>query len=45
VVVASLSALAHFLLIPSYPLWSILLFAMNVFIIWALVSPRSETRW
>jgi len=42
VVVASLSALAHFLLIPSYPLWSILLVAMNVFIIWALVSPRSE---
>jgi hypothetical protein len=45
VVVASLSALAHFLLIPSYPLWSILLVAMNVFIIWALVSPRSEARW
>lgn len=45
VVVASFSALANFLFIPYYPFWSILLVAMNAFIIWALVSPRSGTRW
>jgi hypothetical protein len=45
VVIASFSALANFLFIPYYPLWSIVLVAMNAFIIWALISPRSETRW
>jgi len=44
VVVASFSALANFLFIPNYPLWSTMLVVMNAFIIWALVSPRSETR-
>ena len=45
VVVASFMALANFLFIPFYPLWSIVLVALSVLIIWALVSPRSETRW
>ena len=36
VVMAVLSAIANFLLIPYYPLWSLLIIVLDVFVIWAL---------
>ncbi|HTZ92739.1 MAG TPA: hypothetical protein VMB74_10120 [Streptosporangiaceae bacterium] len=38
VVLATLSAVASFLNLPFYPIWSIILIAFDLFIIWALVS-------
>jgi hypothetical protein len=38
VFLASLAAIAAFLTIPYYPVWSIVLIAIDVFIIWALVN-------
>jgi hypothetical protein len=38
IVLAVFSALANFLFIPYYPIWSIILIAIDVFIIWALAS-------
>jgi hypothetical protein len=40
VVIASLSAIANFLFIPYYPVWSIVVIAIDLFVIWALLSPR-----
>jgi hypothetical protein len=42
IVLAVFSALANFLFIPYYPVWSIILIAMDVFIIWALASGISR---
>jgi hypothetical protein len=36
---ASLSAVANFFCIPYYPLWAILLIALDVWVIWALTRP------
>jgi hypothetical protein len=36
VVLASLSAIANFLFLPYYPLWSMLIIATDVAVIWAL---------
>ena len=42
---ASLSAIANFFFIPYYPLWSILVIALDVAVIWALsVYGRTEAR-
>lgn len=38
VVLAGLGALANFIWLPHYPLWSIVLIALDVFIIWALCA-------
>ncbi|SEE21540.1 hypothetical protein SAMN05216483_5640 [Streptomyces sp. 2131.1] len=38
VVLAGLGALANFAWLPHYPLWSIVLIAVDVFIIWALCT-------
>ncbi|PZT73700.1 MULTISPECIES: DUF7144 family membrane protein [unclassified Streptomyces] len=38
VILAGLGALANFLWLPYYPLWSVVLIAIDVFIIWALCS-------
>ncbi len=38
VILATLSAVANFLFIPYYPVWSIILIAIDVYIIWALVK-------
>ncbi|THA62627.1 hypothetical protein E6P78_23050 [Streptomyces sp. A0958] len=38
VVLAGLGALANFVWLPYYPLWSIVLIAVDIFIIWALCS-------
>jgi len=42
VALATLSAVASFLTIPYYPLWSIVVIAIDVFIIWALLYPRRQ---
>lgn len=43
VVLAALSTIANFLWIPYYPLWSVVIIALNVAVIWALCvyRPRS----
>jgi len=42
VVLVSFSAIANFMYIPYYPVWSIVLIAIDLFVIWALLSPRRE---
>ncbi|MEU9126628.1 hypothetical protein AB0D08_00700 [Kitasatospora sp. NPDC048540] len=39
---ASLSAIAAFLSLPYYPLWSLVLLAIDVFVIWALCVYHKE---
>jgi hypothetical protein len=36
---AMLSALANFFFIPYYPAWSILIIALNIWVIWSLTRP------
>jgi hypothetical protein len=38
IVLAVLSAIANFFFLPYYPLWAIVIIAVNVFIIWALAT-------
>lgn len=38
VAVAGLGAIANFLWVPYYPLWALVLVAVNIFIIWALCT-------
>jgi hypothetical protein len=40
ILIAGLSALANFFWLPYYPLWSIIIIAIDVFVIWALCSVR-----
>jgi hypothetical protein len=43
VVLAVISGIANFLFLPYYPVWSIIVVAIDVFIIWALVTgPRQR---
>jgi hypothetical protein len=42
IVLAVISGLANFLFLPYYPLWSIIVIAIDVFIVWALASPRRQ---
>lgn len=39
-VLAVISAVANFVFIPYQPLWSLVVIAIDAFIIWALLSPR-----
>ena len=39
IVLAGLSAIANFFFIPYYPFWSIVLIALDVWVIWALTRP------
>ena len=41
---AMLSAIANFFFIPYYPFWSILLIALDVWVIWALTRPGAMER-
>jgi hypothetical protein len=41
---AVLSAIANFMFIPYYPFWSLLIIAVDVFIIWALAAHGREIR-
>lgn len=40
IILATCSAIANFLFIPYYPLWTILIIALDVFVIFALASYR-----
>ena len=40
VIIASVSAIVNFLYIPYYPVWSVVLIAIDAVVIWALASPR-----
>jgi len=40
VVVAIMSAVGSFLWLPFYPIWSIIVIAVDVFVIWALATAR-----
>jgi hypothetical protein len=39
IVLAGLSALANFFFIPYYPFWSLLMIALDIWVIWALTRP------
>ncbi|GAA4361594.1 DUF7144 family membrane protein [Angustibacter luteus] len=39
---ASLQALANFLWLPYYPIWGIIIIALDVFIIWGLATTRLD---
>jgi hypothetical protein len=39
IVLAMLSAVLNFFFIPYYPFWSILIIALNVWVIWSLTRP------
>ena len=41
---ALLSAVANFFFIPYYPFWSILIIALDVWVIWALTRPFEAVR-
>ena len=38
ILVASVSLIANFMFIPHYPLWSILIIAFDIFVIWAVTA-------
>jgi hypothetical protein len=44
VILATLSAIASFLFLPYYPFWSVIMIAIDVYIIWALVKGPGRRR-
>jgi predicted membrane metal-binding protein len=44
IVLAGLSAIANFFFIPYYPFWSILVIALDIWVIWALTRPGIVAR-
>jgi hypothetical protein len=44
IVLAVLSAISNFFFLPYYPLWSLVVIALDIFVIWALASARDMTR-
>jgi hypothetical protein len=44
VALAVLSAIANFLWLPYYPVWSIIVIALNVTVIWAITAHGGEMR-
>ena len=42
IVVASASLIANFMFIPHYPVWSLLIIALDIAVIWALATYRTE---
>jgi hypothetical protein len=44
ITLALLSAIANFLFIPYYPFWSLLIIALDVFVIWALAAHGGDVR-
>jgi hypothetical protein len=38
IILAGVSALANFAFIPYYPVWSLVIIALDVFVIWALAA-------
>jgi hypothetical protein len=43
IVIAALSIIANFLWLPYYPLWSILVIALDLIVIWAVTTWRTES--
>ncbi|GAA3517893.1 DUF7144 family membrane protein [Actinocatenispora rupis] len=44
IVLASLSAIANFFFIPYYPFWSLVMIALDAFVIWSLATVGSGAR-
>ncbi len=44
ITLAVLSAIANFLFIPYYPIWALLIIALDVFVIWALAAHGGDVR-
>jgi hypothetical protein len=44
ITLALLSAISNFLFIPYYPFWSLLIIALDVFVIWAVAARGGELR-
>ncbi|NWF25378.1 hypothetical protein HW130_03715 [Streptomyces sp. PKU-EA00015] len=44
IVLASLSLVTQFLFLPYAPIWSVIMIALDVFVIWALAAYRSSGR-
>ena len=42
IVLAALSAIANFAFVPYYPVWSLLIIALCIFVIWALAAHGRE---
>ena len=42
VVLAGISAVVNFLYIPYSPVWSVVIIALDIFVIWALLAPRNQ---
>lgn len=42
IILAGLSAVANFLFIPYYPVWALLIIALDIAVIWALTSVRRQ---
>ena len=42
IILAGVSALANFAFIPYYPVWSLVIIALDVFVIWALAAHGRE---
>lgn len=48
IVCAVVNAIANFMFIPYYPVWSILIIALDIAVIWALAvysRPAADSRW
>jgi hypothetical protein len=43
IVLASLSAVSNFLFLPYAPFWSLVVIALNVFVIWSITRPGAVT--
>jgi hypothetical protein len=43
ITVAGLNIVAHFAFLPYFPIWGLMLIALNAIVIWALASYRGET--
>ena len=44
IVLAVLSAIANFFFLPYYPIWSLVIIGLDVFVIWALATVRRTRR-
>jgi hypothetical protein len=42
IILAVLSAIANFFFVPYYPFWSIVIIALDIFVIWSLSRPVEE---
>jgi hypothetical protein len=42
IVLAALSMVVNFLLVPYYPIWSVMIIALGVVVIWAVMAYRRD---